>query len=228
MGLLLLFQNAMHRISILGNQFSLLPEKAIYVEQQKMLLVSDIHLGKSETFQSLGVPIPNLVNQTTLDRLQKLCSKYDLDYVFILGDLFHSRHALVDEVLDCWFQFLKSTQANVQLIVGNHDRAFVSKLEQLSVSCILDSMRMDNLILSHEPESKPKHVNICGHIHPCIRIKNKLDNLRLPCFYFDHTLNQIVLPSFGEFTGGYEVPLLAGTTAYAIAENSVIPFVGKN
>lgn len=218
----------MHQVTVLGNSLLLLPEKAIYVEHLKMLLVSDIHIGKSETFQALGVPIPNLVNQATLTRLQSICAQYDLEYVFILGDLFHSRYALVDEVLECWFQFIESIQANVQLIVGNHDRALVSKLEQLSISCILDSIQIDNLILSHEPESQPDHVNICGHIHPCIRIKNKLDNLRLPCFYFDHTLNQIVLPSFGEFTGGYEVPLLSGTTAYAIAENSVIPFVGKN
>ncbi|MDX2241316.1 MAG: ligase-associated DNA damage response endonuclease PdeM [Leptolyngbyaceae cyanobacterium bins.302] len=217
----------MYRISILGKHLNLLPEKAIYIEELKVLLVSDVHLGKSETFQSLGIPIPNTVNQTTLDRLQKICSQYDLEYVFILGDLFHSKYALVDEVLKPWLEFTQSLKASVQLIVGNHDRRLVPQLELFSISCILDSIQIDNLVLSHEPEAKANCLNICGHIHPCIRIKTKLDNLRLPCFYLEQQQNQLILPSFGEFTGGYEVALTSGTTAFAIAENSVIPFVVK-
>ncbi|MDX2229672.1 MAG: ligase-associated DNA damage response endonuclease PdeM [Leptolyngbyaceae cyanobacterium bins.349] len=217
----------MHSLTILGNQLHLLPEKAIYIQSLNTLLLSDVHLGKSETFQSWGVPIPNCVNQTTLDRLQKLCSHYDLEYVFILGDLFHSKQALADAVLDAWFEFVKNSSASVQLIVGNHDRALVPKLEQLSISCILHEMRLENLILSHEPTPKPDCLNICGHIHPCVRIKTRLDDLRLPCFYLEHSQNLLVLPSFGEFTGGYEVPLNSGTTAYAVAENTIIPLNGK-
>lgn len=217
----------MHSITVLGNQLQLLPEKAIYVPHLKTLLLSDVHLGKSETFQALGVPVPNAVNKSTLDRLQKVCSSYDLEYVFILGDLFHSKHALVDEVLSPWIEFTQSVKATVQLLIGNHDRTLVSKLEQLSISCILEAIQIDNLVLSHEPEPRSGCLNICGHIHPCVRIKSRLDQLRLPCFYLEHAQNQLILPSFGEFTGGYEVPLTAGTTAYVVAEAAVIPFVGK-
>jgi DNA ligase-associated metallophosphoesterase len=217
----------MHRLTVLDHSLNLLPEKAIYLENLKALLVSDVHLGKSETFQSVGVPIPTTVNQTTLNRLSQLCANYDLEYVFILGDLFHSRSALVPEVLDPWFQFIESIDASVQLIVGNHDRALVPKLEQLSISCILDTFQVDTLILSHEPVVKPSCLTICGHIHPCIRIKSKLDTLRLPCFYLDQTQNLLVLPSFGEFTGGYDIDLTGDIVAYAIAENQIIPFAAQ-
>lgn len=217
----------MYRLSILNHALELLPEKAIYIERLRALLVSDVHLGKSETFQSAGIPIPTMVNQTTLDRLSKLCANYELESVFILGDLFHSRSALVPEVLDSWFEFVRSTVANVQLIVGNHDRALVSKLERLSIRCIVDAVQIEDLILSHEPITKPNHLTICGHIHPCVRIQSRLDHLRLPCFYLENRQNLLVLPSFGEFTGGYDVKLSAHTTAYVIAENTVIPFMGK-
>lgn len=220
-------ENCMHSITVLGNQLQLLPEKAVYVPQLKMLLLSDVHLGKSETFQALGIPVPNAVNKSTLDRLYTVCSNYDLEYVFVLGDLFHSKYALVDEVLGPWIEFTQSVKASVKLIIGNHDRNFIPKLEQLSINCIFDAIQIDNLVLSHEPEPRSSCLNICGHIHPCVRIKSRLDYLRLPCFYFEHTQNQLILPSFGEFTGGYEVPLKTGTTAYVIAEDSVIPFVGK-
>lgn len=217
----------MYTVTILGNTLQLLPEKAIYIEQLKTLLVSDVHLGKSETFQSLGVPISNAVNQVTLNRLQTVCDRFELEYLFILGDLFHSKHALVDEVLVGWFDFLQAVNASVQLIVGNHDRALVSQLEQLSISCILDAIQIDNLMLSHEPTPQQNHLNICGHIHPCVRLKTKLDQLRLPCFYLEDSQNVLILPSFGEFTGGYEVPLTSGTTAYVVVETAIVPFVGK-
>ena len=217
----------MHGIQVLGNRLQLLPEKAIYIESLKALLVSDVHLGKSETFQAFGIPIPNSINQSTLDRLQALCAQYDLEFVFILGDLFHSKHALTEEVLQPWWGFVNSVHARVQLIVGNHDHALVPKLEQLGIECSADAVQVDNLILSHEPMVRSPRFNICGHVHPCVRIKTKLDTLRLPCFYLNHAQNLLILPSFGEFTGGYEVSLTTGTTAYVIAENAVIPFTGK-
>lgn len=214
----------MQTINVLGIQLQLLPEKAIYVERLNSLLVSDVHLGKSETFQSLGVPVSNQVNQASLDRLQKLCDRFQPENLYILGDLFHSRLAMVDEVLAGWSSFLDAIDANVSLIVGNHDRSLLSKLNQFQIDCLTDSLVIDNLMLSHEPEPQPNCLNICGHIHPCVRIKTRLDNLRLPCFYLKPAQNLLMLPSFGEFTGGYEVSLEAGTTAYAIVDDAVIPF----
>lgn len=214
----------MHTLHLLGNDLHLLPEKAIYLKAHNTLLVSDVHLGKSETFQSLGIPIPNAINQTTLDRLQALCAQYQPTHLLILGDLFHSRYALVDEVIHAWNQFLASTQIKVELIVGNHDRALVSTLQQLAIQCTMDATQIGNLVLSHEPYSSSGYFNICGHIHPCVRIRSKLDTLRLPCFYLDKFRQQLILPSFGEFTGGADLPLKTNTTAYVVVDNAVIPF----
>ncbi len=220
----------MQTIQILGTELQLLPQKAIYVPSLKSLLVSDVHLGKSETFQALGVPISNQVNQATLDRLQVLCDRHQPDHLFILGDLFHSKQALVEEVLEQWFNFLAVVQIDVKLIVGNHDRALVPTLQQLSLTCLTDPIQIDALVLSHEPipqsAANQPALNICGHVHPCVRLKTRLDTLRLPCFYLNNAEKSLILPSFGEFTGGYEVPLVRHTIAYAIAEDQVISFAG--
>lgn len=202
----------------------LLPEKAVYIEHLNSLLVSDIHLGKSETFQHFGVPIPTTVNAQTLDRLAALCDQIQPTHLFVLGDLFHSKFALVDSVLEVWLTFLDTIQIGVTLILGNHDRHLKPQLEPLLVHCSTDAIQFDNLILSHEPCHQPQHLNICGHIHPCLKLKTKLDSLRLPCFYFDEKQNLLVLPSFGEFTGGYEVELTAHSTAYVIADGAIVPF----
>ncbi len=217
----------MYEIEILGVKLQLLSEKAIYVENHKTLLVSDIHLGKSETFQSQGIPIPNTVNQVTINRLHKLCHRFEPEKLVILGDLFHSRLALVDEVLDRWSTFTASVGADVQLLVGNHDRALTQTLKQFKINCVTDAIQFDKFVLSHEPISQKGFLNICGHIHPCVRIKTKLDNLRLPCFYLEKSQNRLILPSFGEFTGGYEVPLNASAIAYVIVDDTVIPLEKK-
>ena len=214
----------MQEICVLGVDLQLLPEKAVYLQHSHSLLVADVHLGKSETFQRFGIPIPNQVNQETLDRLQCLCDRFNPEHLIILGDLFHSHLALVAEVQDAWSSFLAHVGTKVKLIVGNHDRSLISQLQSFSMECIKDAIALENLWLSHEPDSQSHNLNICGHIHPCLRIRTRLDNLRLPCFYLDKNQKQLMLPSFGGFTGGYEVELKPGAIAYVVAEDAVIPF----
>ncbi len=216
----------MEAIELSGVKLKLLAKKAIFLSDAHSLLVSDVHLGKSETFQAAGIPISNQVNQSTLQRLQGLCETFHPKTLFILGDLFHSKLALVDEVLECWFQFLTATQVDVTLILGNHDRALIPTLSQLSIECSATPIQVENVVLSHEPSPQPGCLNICGHVHPCVRLKSKLDNLRLPCFYLDQTQNMLILPSFGEFTGGYEMPLTRNSMAYVVAGDRVIAIHG--
>lgn len=220
--------NAGLEIQLAGIQLQLLPDRAIYLEKFKTLLVSDVHLGKSETFQSRGIPIPNQVNQGSLDRLQTLCQTFQPEQLIVLGDLFHSRFALVDELLEHWSEFMQTIHIPVRLVVGNHDRGLISRLEKWAIDCIPEILQQGNLILSHEPAPQDGCLNICGHIHPCVRIKTRLDNLRLPCFYLKQSEEVLILPSFGEFTGGYEMPLNPGIVAYVPVENTVIPFKGTN
>ena len=215
----------MREVDIFGVKLKLLPEKAVYIESLGILLVADLHLGKSETFQAMGIPIANKVNQETLDRLQKLCLNVKPKSLFILGDLFHSKLALVAEVLESWNRFLKTIDADVKFVVGNHDRRLVETLKHLHIDYFTEAIQIDNLVLSHEPCPQSDRLNICGHIHPCVRLKTKLDNLRLPCFYLENSQNRLVLPSFGEFTGGYEVSL-SDSTAYIVVDDSIIPLVG--
>jgi uncharacterized protein len=214
----------MHTIHLLNLDLQLLPERAIYIEKFNCLLVSDVHLGKSETFQTFGVPISSQVNRQTLDRLRGLCSRLELKKLIILGDLFHSRFALTKDVLDDWSEFLKEISVDTTLILGNHDRQLGRSLNEMAMTCATETIQLGNLILSHEPSPQQNYLNICGHIHPCVRIKTRLDQLRLPCFYLEHSKNLLVLPSFGEFTGGYDVQLKSGTSAYVVVEDTVVPF----
>lgn len=205
----------------------LLPEKAVWMPETRRLLLSDLHLGKAETFQRAGIPVANQLNASNLERLQRLCDRHDPAQIFILGDLFHAASGLVEEVIDAWVQTLGSLAGQVWVIVGNHDRALVKQVNSAAFHWVDQAITVDTahgaMVLSHEPIATAAQWNICGHVHPCVVLRSRLDTLRLPCFYVDYREHRLILPSFGEFTGGYELPLTRQTAAYAIADAQVIP-----
>lgn len=221
----------MQKISFLETELYLLPERAIYIQEFNLLLLSDVHLGKSETFQQAGVPISSSINQSNLERLQKLWRQFQPKQIWILGDLFHARRGISDELLQIWQNFVDTMDATIHLILGNHDRPLISLLEPFNIHCQIHPIEIGSLILSHEPHLNGEaqggdRLNLCGHIHPCLKLQSRLDSLRLPCFFLDRAQNQLILPSFGEFTGGYEVTPTGDTVIYAIADQSIIPFEG--
>lgn len=218
-----------NEILLFGHRLRLLDDKALFLPQMETLLVSDVHLGKAETFQALGIPISSQMNEENLERLRSLCQQTQPKKLFILGDLFHSETSLVPEVLIAWDSFLKEIAADTTLIVGNHDRRLVSALPPLAMDCMENAVELGPFLLSHEPEAvHGQALNICGHIHPVVRLRSRTDSLRLPCFYVEHDFKRLTLPSFGEFTGGYEVELVGDTCAYVACEGEAISFEAKS
>ena len=216
-----------NEILLFKNRLQLLDDKALYLPDEEALLVSDVHLGKAETFQSLGIPISNQMNEENLERLRSLYQQTRPQKLFILGDLFHSRQSLVPEVLIGWDTFLKEIDIQTTLIVGNHDRKLVSKLPPFTMDYAVSAIALGPFLLSHEPEMAHRSaLNICGHIHPVVKLRSRTDSLRLPCFFVEYESRRLTLPSFGEFTGGYEVALAKDTCAYVACEGEVIPFAG--
>ncbi|NJL48153.1 MAG: ligase-associated DNA damage response endonuclease PdeM [Leptolyngbyaceae cyanobacterium SM2_5_2] len=209
-----------------SHRLRLLPQKAVWIESLRALLVSDIHLGKSETFQHYGLPIPSQVNDGTLQRLAALCTQHQPNSLWILGDLFHSAEGLTEAVMDSWLKFLAQTQVTAYLILGNHDRRLQAILSQLSIECFVEAVEAEGLLFSHEPLPLSDLPNLCGHTHPCLRLAMGCDRLRLPCFHWQARQNRLTLPSFGEFTGGYDIDLTPGDVAYVIAEETVTAFEG--
>jgi metallophosphoesterase superfamily enzyme len=54
----------------------LLPERAAWLPQARTLLVADLHLGKAETFQAHGIPLPSDGDAGTLNLLLELAARW--------------------------------------------------------------------------------------------------------------------------------------------------------
>lgn len=195
----------------------LLPERAAWDPQRHALLIADLHLGKAESFQVNGIPLPSDGDQGNLNRLLALCSSLCPEKVVVLGDLIHSRLGLTDELQDKLAALPELIGCELVLVGGNHDRDAV--FTSLSAQ---PPLQLGDWWLSHEPERPPQTglLNICGHLHPVAQLGKRADRLRLPCFCLDESKHLLMLPAFGDLTGGHPSP--AGLKRWVIAENQVL------
>lgn len=209
--------------SLAGQQLLLLPERAIFWQEQKALLLADLHLGKAGHFRKAGIPIPGHVHRQDLQVLESLVQQWQPRDVIFLGDLFHS--SLNSEWF--WFEEWLEQHPAVRfiLIKGNHDVLPQSIYSSSRLEIREENMEIFPFILTHhppEPTGAPtKLYALCGHVHPAVSLKGPAQQqLSLPCFYFG--LHWGLLPAFGKFTGFYKIKPKAGEDVYGVLPERVI------
>lgn len=116
----------------------------------------------------------------------------------------------------------QTAQVEILLIEGNHDILHPELYRQLDI-LLLPELKEMGCLFTHEPypdEETGDWVNVCGHIHPAIRMVGKgRQSLRLPCYY--RTETQFILPAFGYFTGMSLVRKKANSSIFAIAGEEI-------
>jgi len=178
----------------------MLPSRALFLPQTKELLICDVHLGKAEYFQQNGIPLTNNSDENNFTRIESIVRKYSPEKLIILGDLFHSKYSISKTLQKRVEDLPEQLKTNVELVLGNHDVG--CNIKNIK---ILDIRKNKNITLSHEPLNLAdnKSLNICGHYHPKLYLKNNGDKLSLRCFAMDTKKNNLYLPAFGDLTGGY-------------------------
>jgi DNA ligase-associated metallophosphoesterase len=208
-------------IKILNNTLELLPQKAAYWHEEEILLISDLHIGKISHFRKSGIPVPAEALNKNFDRLDYLMENIQPRKLLFIGDLFHS------EINKEWDQFCEWRSGHrsipMEIVLGNHDRLAMECYDDAFLSIHKEETSLFPFTFSHHPRKKfkTKEFVICGHVHPVIVLEGRAnERLRLPCFFFSE--QQCILPSFGYFTGGYEIEPYEGDKVVAVANGRVI------
>lgn len=184
----------------------LLPEKGIYLPENKTLVIADVHFGKSEHFRKAGIFMPpNAGTIQDYQRLNALIYKYQPARILFLGDLFHSSE---NSSWNLFLTFAKQHPAiKLLLIKGNHDILPMKLYLDANLHVYPDHLEEDIFIFSHGPltEVPLNKINMAGHIHPGTTLAGLgKQRLTLPCFHYEHPL--LLLPAFGSLTGVYKIP----------------------
>jgi DNA ligase-associated metallophosphoesterase len=186
------------------NDLTLLPERAVWREANRTLFVADVHIGKAAAFRAAGLPAPAGTTLENLARLDALIDRLAPRRLVVLGDLFHARAAFREATLREFAAWrARRPSLALTLVLGNHDIGAGAPPPGLDLDIVDEPCDLEGLECRHTPRPDDLDGPICvaGHLHPTTRLYGPgRDSLRLSCFVLRP--RQLILPAFGEFTGG--------------------------
>ncbi len=196
-------------------------ERAIYWPAKGMLIISDLHIGKSAHFRKSGIQVPDTIGHTDLQRLTSLIEDFKPKILLVTGDMFHNT---INSDANAFLEWRKNyVELKVLLIKGNHDALQSEDYERLGIEVYAKELLCSPFRFIHDkPKQLDEYYNISGHIHPGITLYGKAkQRLRFPCFYFG--THCAVLPAFSVFTGLKILAPEEGDRFFAITPAKVVP-----
>ena len=182
-----------HAFTFCGAQLLARADGTLWWPDEKLLCVSDLHLGKSERIARRGgTLLPPYETRETLARLGEAIEATKPSCVICLGDSFDDLGAAqaIDDTARKTLTRLQSGR-NWIWIEGNHDPGPT----QLGGTHQFDFCRA-NLKFRHIAQAGGIG-EISGHYHP----KAVIPHIgRRACFLLDE--QRLILPAFGAYTGG--------------------------
>jgi uncharacterized protein len=185
-------------LDVAGVTMSAALSGALFWEEQRLLVVSDLHLEKGSSFAARGVLLPPYDTVATLSRLASVVARHDPRTVIALGDSFHDRTAH-ERLSAPDREAIAALQARRDWIwiSGNHDPALPSDLGGIVAS----EVAIGPIAFRHEPTGAIGE--IAGHLHPKARVATRARWLERRCFASDG--ERVVMPAFGAYTGGLSI-----------------------
>ncbi len=202
-------------LDVAGEKCLFLAERALYFKNRKLMVLSDLHLGKAETFMQNGLWLPPEAQHADLARILKICKQNKAEQLLILGDLIHTAKGMTPQLVQRFTEWLKELNIEVTVAIGNHDQHFFKTRwpKDWNQIKVIDSIVQDDVLFQHEPAiscqvscQRSKRVPLqykyawYGHLHPSVRLNDGVSSTRLPCFYLRE--NEGFLPAFSSLAGG--------------------------
>ena len=171
---------------------------ALFWEEERLLVVSDLHLEKGSSFAARGVLLPPYDTVATLGRLAAVIARHDPRMVIALGDSFHDRTAH-ERLSESDRDALSALQVRRDWIwiSGNHDPALPSDLGGV----VATEVAIGPIAFRHEPTGSAGE--IAGHLHPKARVSTRGRSMERRCFACDG--ERAVMPAFGAYAGGLSI-----------------------
>ena len=215
------------KIELYGQRLVLLPERAVFWKQAKMLIVADPHFGKAQVFRDSGIPIPGGTTAENVGRLSSLMERLKPDELLVLGDLMHGRidggrkfGATIDKWRRRWSGIL------LTLVTGNHDLRAGPPPAPFRLDRIVAQHVCGPFVFSHKAETTKSRsrYTIAGHVHPAVSVSGRgLQRETLPCFCFGK--KRALLPAFGSLTGNQVIRPESPDRIYVVAGGEVIEII---
>ncbi|MBA4307876.1 MAG: phosphoesterase [Sphingopyxis sp.] len=183
-----------------GHNFEVAGDAALYWPEQKMLVVSDLHLEKASAYAAGGQMLPPYDSLATLEQVAALVDQFVPEIVISLGDNFHDTDG-ERRLQGRASALLKRLVTSVRWIwvTGNHDPDVQGHWGGEAV----ETLKCGNVIFRHEALGAEEGPEISGHFHPKFRQAVRGRHVSRRCFV--RSARKLVMPAFGTLTGGLDV-----------------------
>lgn len=187
-------------LELAGAELRADPSGAIYLPDERLLCVADLHLEKGSSFARTGQLLPPYDTRATLARLGEVVARYNPRKILCLGDSFHDGDGpgrLSDDDRSCLHRLQRGR--DWIWIAGNHDPDPAHGIG--GVFC--DRAAIGPLTFRHQPDPAPHGAEVAGHLHPVARVLTRGRIVSRKCFVSDR--RRLVMPAFGVYAGGLNV-----------------------
>jgi len=191
---------------------------ALFFPEEKILAVTDLHLGYEEALIKQGTLIPKFNFNDSVERLKKIFSKTGkLNKIIILGDLKHEFGLISEQEwseVTKMLSFLNENCNEIILLKGNHDNILgpIAKWKNLELreSFFLEKQKIlflhGNKVNLNKEFSSARTI-VLGHEHPAVTLRDGIKHEKFKCFlkgtYGKKTI--VVLPSFNSTLEGQDL-----------------------
>lgn len=176
------------------------PGGALWWPDERLLAVADLHLEKASSLARRGHLLPPYDTRATLARLTRLVDRHRPALLFCLGDSFHDIEG--PDRLDAEDRAaLAALAGRTELlwIEGNHDPGTLPQ----GLGRLVDEIVLGPLLFRHAAERGFAGGEVSGHYHPKASVFGGLRRYTGRCFVTDG--RRLILPAFGQLTGGLDV-----------------------
>lgn len=184
-------------VRIADTEVLLCASGALWLAEERMLIVADLHLEKGSAYAARGQLLPPYDTTETLNRLDREVAALAPRTVVLLGDTLHDQEAQ-SRIAASERARIAALADRLRLIwvCGNHDPQGAGDLGGETAA----QVQAAGLTFRHDPTAGRVHGEVAGHLHPCARVRGPAGSVRRPCFASDG--NRLILPAFGAYAGG--------------------------
>ncbi|MET0180347.1 MAG: ligase-associated DNA damage response endonuclease PdeM [Novosphingobium sp.] len=212
-----------------GEEWLLGSDRALFWPREGALLVADLHLEKASFFARPGQMLPPYDTRATLERVALATRATGARRVFCLGDNFHDGHGPQRLEAHAAGMLAALTRATDWVwITGNHDAALTAGIG----GTVVDEARVGPAVLRHRAARGEPAPELSGHWHPRLRLVHRGRRINRPCAVASAApggAGRLVLPAFGELTGGMDAadPAIVSAMQPARAIDALVPAAGR-
>lgn len=167
---------------------------ALWVQEDRALVIADLHLGIEEMYNKQGVLLPRHNFADIKKRLEKrVFAKVKPELIVINGDLKHEFGSISEqewkEVIGM-LRFLQKYCKKIVLVKGNHDKILGPIAQWEGIEIVDEGILLPKagVFVTHGeriPETgefEKARVVVIGHEHPAVKIRERYKHEQFKCF----------------------------------------------